>query len=94
MLNVSPETIIASQNVIGMSMNPLFGTQTFAVRGFAGKNRVNVGLVIQKIPKTDNYYLSIIKDNGKHTSSYSITGKKLKKIVANDFWVLTDKKFN
>lgn len=83
--HVSPETIIAYQNVIGMSMNPLFG---------AGKNRVNVGLVIQQIPKTNNYYLSIIKDNGKHISSYSVTGKKLKKIIANDFWVLTDKKFN
>lgn len=83
--HVSPETIITYQNVIGMSMNPIFGTQTYGVRGFAGKNRVNVGLVIQQIPKTNNYYLSIIKDNGMHVSSYSITGNKLNKITHEDF---------
>ena len=92
--HVSPETIIAYQNALGMSMIPIFGIKTYGIRGFAGKNRVDVGLVIQQIPKTNNYYLSIIKDNGKHISSYSIKENKLKKIIADGFWVLPNKKFN
>ena len=92
--HVSPETIIAYQNAIGMSMSPIFGMKTYGIRGFAGENRVDVGLVIQQIPKTNNYYLSIVKDNSKHISSYSITENKLKKIIADGFWVLPDKKFN
>ncbi len=91
---VSPETIISYQNAIGMSMNPTFGTKTYGTRGFAGENRANVGLVIQQIPKTKKFYLSIIKDNGKHITSYSITLEKLKKIIANGFWVLQNQKFN
>ena len=92
--HVSPEIIIAYQNAIGMSMNPIFGTKTYGIRGFAGKNRVDVGLVIQRILKTNNYYLSIVKYNGKHISSYCITKNKLKIIIANDFWVLPNQKFN
>ena len=91
---VSPEIIISYQNAIGISMNPIFGTKTYGLRGFAGENRANVGLVIQQIPKTNKFYLSIIKDNGKHSTSYSITEKKLNKIIADGFWVLQNQKFN
>lgn len=92
--HVSPETIISYQNAIGMSMNPTFRTKTYGIRGFAGKNRANVGLVIQSIPKTKKFYLSIVNDRGKHIPSYSITLEKLKKIFANDFWVLQNQKFH
>ena len=94
--HVPPETIIAYQNAIGVSMTPVFGTgaKTYGIRGFAGKNRVNVSLVIQSIPNTNNHYLSIVNDKGTHISSYSINEKKLKKIIANDFWILPNKNFN
>ena len=70
--HVSPETIISYQNAMGLAMMPIFGTgvKSHAVRGFAGKYKVNVGLVIQSIPSTDNYYLSIINDKGIHVLFY------------------------
>jgi hypothetical protein len=71
-------------------MSPVFGTgiKTNAFRGFAGKNRANVGLVIQTIPNSSNHYLSIINDRGIHISSYPIETSKLKIIIADDFWIL------
>ena len=66
--HVSPEIIISYQNVMRPAMKPIFGTgaTTHAVRGFAGKHKVNIGLVIQSIPGTDKYYLSIINDRDIH----------------------------
>lgn len=94
--HVPPEIIISYQNSMGLAMTPIFGTgvKTYAFRGFAGKHKVNVGLVIQSIPATDKYYLSIINDRGIHVSSYSITQKKLDIILDNDGWVLPKKNFN
>lgn len=94
--HVSPETIIAYQNAMGLAMKPMFGTgaTTHAVRGFAGKHKANVGLVIQSIPGTDKYYLSIINDRGIHISSHSISEAKLRKIIKDGFWVLTQRNFN
>ena len=89
--HVPPEIIISYQNAIGLAMQPIFGTgaKTHPIRGFAGKHKVNVGLVIQSISGTENYYLSIINDRGIHVSSYSISQKKLRKIIKNNFWILT-----
>src|SRR6056300_107 len=94
--HVSPEIIISYQNAMGLAMKPIFGTEakTHAVRGFAGKHKVNVGLVIQSIPGTDKYYLSIINDRGIHVSSYSLSETKLRQLIKNDFWVLTKRNFN
>lgn len=77
-------------------MKPIFGTgaKTHAVRGFAGKHKVNVSLVIQSIPGTDKYYLSILNDRGIHVSFYSISETKLRQLIKNDFWVLTKRNFN
>lgn len=65
---VSPEIIISYQNGIGLAIKPIFGIEatTHAVRRFAGKHNINVGLVIQNIPGTDKYYLSIINDRDIH----------------------------
>lgn len=77
-------------------IKPIFITSynTNALRGFAGKHKINVGLVIQSIPGTDNYYLSIINDRGIQVSSYSISETKLRQLIQNDFWVLTKRNFN
>ena len=81
---------------MGRSMQPIFGTGavTTAVRGFAGKNKANVGLVVQSIPNTEKYYLSIVNDRGSHVSSYTITQRKLRKMIADDFWILKQQNFN
>ena len=88
--DLSPETIISYQNTIVLRMSPVFGAgiKTHAVRGFAGKNRANVDLVIQSISISSNHYMSIINDRGIHILSYPITISKLKKIIADDFWIL------
>ena len=80
-------------------MKPIFGTgsTTHTVRGFAGKHRTNVGLIIQSIPGTNKYYLSIINDRndrGVQVSSYSITENKLKRIIKDGFWILQERTFN
>ena len=92
--NVSPETIISYQNAIGMAMNPVFGINTLPVRGFTGNHKTDVGLVIQSIPNSSDSRLSIIKDNGQHVSTYTVTQKKLIKIVQDGFWVLKTRHFN
>lgn len=94
--HLSPGTIISYQNAIGRSMKPIFGTgsTTHTVRGFAGKHRTNVGLIIQSIPGTNKYYLSIINDRGVQVSSYSITENKLKRIIKDGFWILQERTFN
>ena len=94
--HVPPEIIISYQNAMGLAMKPIFGTgtKTHAVRGFAGKHKANVGLVIQSIPGADKYYLSIINDRGIHVSSYSISETKLRQLIDKNFWVLTQRNFN
>ncbi len=97
--HLSPETIISYQNKIGHVMSPVFGTgaKTTPLRGFAGKYKSNVSLVIQSMPKLVNgnsHYISIINDRGVHISSYPITPEKLEKIIQDDFWVLKTTNFN
>jgi hypothetical protein len=76
-------------------MTNLIGTGKIGgISGFAGKNSVNVGLIIQSIPNSNNFYFSIINDTGKHISSYPISQKKVRKIIMNDFWILKDRNFN
>ena len=81
---------------MGLAMKPNFGTgaKTHAVSGFAGKHKVNVGLLIQSILGTNRYYLSMINDRGIYVSSYPILDTKLKKIIENDFWILTNRNLN
>lgn len=43
--NVPLEIIIAYQNAIGMSMIPMFETETFEIRSHAGKHKTDVNLV-------------------------------------------------
>ena len=90
---VSPDTIITYQNKIGLAMSPQFGTLTMEIRGKAGTSETPVGLVIQKIPNTNRMYLSIIKDNGKHITTYPITNQRLNRLRNNDFWVLRTRTF-
>jgi len=85
--NVSRETIISYQNAIGMVMKPTFGITTRPVRGFAGIRKEPIGLVIKDIPNSENYYLSVIRNDRIHISSYPIKSKKLGEIVQDDFWL-------
>ena len=91
--NVPREKIISFQNACALAMNPTFGTQTIAVRGFAGRGKESVGIVIQTIPNSPNRYLSVIASNGKHISSYPVTPKKLAKIVKDHFWIWKDRNY-
>ena len=94
--NVPRETIISLQNAFALAMSSKneLGITTFAVRGFAGKRKANVGIVIQTIPNSNNHYISVIKDDGKHISSYVVKPKKLSKIMDDDFWVWKDRNYN
>jgi hypothetical protein len=92
--NVPRETIISFQNACGMAMSPRFGIKSLPVRGFAGIRKENVGMVIQNIPNSKNRYLSIIRDDGTHISSYPVNPEKLLKITQDRFWVWKDRNFN
>lgn len=94
--HLSPETIISYQNTIGLRMSPVFGSgiKTYAFRGFAGKNRAHISLVIQSIPNSSDYYMSIVNDRGIHISSYPIRKGKLTSIIKDDFWILQKRNFN
>jgi hypothetical protein len=88
--HVSRETIIEYQNAIGKSMSPVFGVKTMSIPGFAGVRKYETELTIQRIKPNMNI-LGIIREDGTHISSFSVTDKKLKKIAKNDFWVLEDR---
>lgn len=95
--HVSPEIRISYQNAMELSMKPIFGTEakTHRLQGFAGKHPLNVGLIIQSILSTNNFYLSIIiNDRDIDVSFYSIHENQLKIIIANDFWILATRNFN
>ena len=94
--NVPRGTIISLQNAFAMAISSKNepGLTTLAVRGFAGKRKANVGIVIQTIPNSNNHYISVIKDDGKHISSYVVKPKKLSKIMDDDFWVWKDHNYN
>ena len=92
--NVPRETIISFQNACAMTMSPGFGIKTVPVRGFAGIRKENVGMVIQTIPNNENRYLSVIRSDGTHISSYPVIPEKLLDIIEDDFWVWKDRNFN
>ena len=92
--NVPRETIISFQNVCAGAISPTFGITTRPVRGFAGIRKEPVGLVIKDIPNSENYYLSVIRDDGTHISSYSVKPKKVGEIVQDGFWVWKKHNFN
>ena len=71
-------------------MIPVFGVTPMSVPGFAGRQKYETELTIQQIkPKTR--ILSIIREDGTHISSFSITDDKLRRIAENDFWVLENR---
>ena len=83
------ETIINYQNEIAKSMSPLFGTKkTLSVPGFAGKDKRNTELTIQQKDIPDKNIISIIREDGTHISSFSLNEKGIRKLAADDFWVL------
>ncbi len=92
--NVLRETITSFQNACAMIISSTYGVKTLPVRGFAGIRKENVGMVIQSIPNNKNFYLSVIRSDGTHISSYPVSSKKLLKIVQDGFWVWKDRNFN
>ena len=86
------ETVIRYQNAIGKSLCPIYNIagKNLSVSGFAGKNKIGTELSIQQRPGGLNL-LGIIREDGKHISSYSLDGSGLKNLVKNDFWVLRDR---
>ena len=86
------ETIINYQNEIGKSISPLFGPkETFLVPGFAGKFKQNTELTIQQTDTPDKTILSIIREDGVHISSFSVTNEVLREITKDNFWVLKNR---
>ena len=84
------ETIINYQNAIGKSMSPVFGVKTTSIPGFGGVRKYETELTLQSIKPNTNI-LGIIREDGTHISSFSITDAKLRRIAENDFWVLKDR---
>ena len=84
------ETITNYQNAIGKSMSPIFDVNTKSVPGFAGVRKQDTELTIQSTKPNINIF-GIIREDGMHILSFSITDDELKKIVNNDFWVLKDR---
>jgi len=84
------EIIINYQNEIGKSMSPVFGVNTKSVPGFAGVRKQETELTIQSTKPNKNI-LGILREDGMHISSFSITDDKLKAIAKNDFWILKDR---
>lgn len=94
---VPRETIIAYQNRLGQAMSPVFHQTTVPIRGFAGTRKADVGLVFQTVPNPVNnkkIMMSIIKDDGLHITSYTITRQQFDDIRNNEFWVLRKQPFN
>ena len=93
--NVPREVIIAYQNEIGKSLQPIFGIKTYTVPGTAGKFKNNVELTIQVNPsKADNNRLSVVNDRGIHVSSHSVTDTKLQNIIKDEFWIWKEQNYN
>lgn len=59
---------------------------TLEVPGLAGINATSTTLIFQ-MDKKNHYTMGVIREDGTHISSYSITSGKLKKIADNKFWI-------
>ena len=94
--HVPRETIIRYQNFLGRAIDikPRSSNNNPAVRGFAGKHKSDISLIIKSIPDTNNFYFSIINDKNTHITSFSIPYSRLRVIAKDDFHVLKDKTFN
>lgn len=71
-------------------MSPIFGVETKSVPGFGGIRKYETELTIQTL-KPNKHILGIIREDGKHISSFSIDNNKLEDIAQNEFWVLKDR---
>lgn len=60
------------------------------VPGFTGKRKVETEIKIQTV-KENQYILSVIREDVVHMTSYPVNTRKLKRIGADDFWVLKDR---
>ena len=62
---------------------------SISVPGFAGKRKRSTELKIQMFK--NQHIISVIREDGVHISSHTVTDQKLRKIVADGFWVLKDR---
>ena len=101
---VLPRTFLISyQNEIGKRLCPIFNPKTFAIEGFAGKDKVSSQLIFQpprdillpdgrviSPPKSDdkNIMFSIITRYGVHISSWPINDARFRRLEKEHFWVL------
>jgi hypothetical protein len=75
-------------------MSSISDGKTISVPGFAGKRKTNLELIIQASPNKNKGYISVVRDNGTHVSSYQVSFDKLTKIVNENWWVWQDRNFN
>lgn len=90
------ETLIQYQNEIGKSMSPKFTEFTTMKRpipGFAGKRKYPTELTLEgkRNNNVNDNVVSIIREDGKHISSYIFSREQLMKLKDDNFWVLKDR---
>jgi len=97
-------TIISYQNEIAKRLIPVYNPNSYAVEGMAGQQKVPTQLIFSKPRDTypllgqksqtpapsgkRDIMLGIVTKDGLHISSYPITQNRLKRIEADNFWVL------
>lgn len=102
---LSRETIISYQNEIAKQLTPVYNPNTEAVLGIAGRQKVQSQLILSKprpllggkspVPSGKrDIMLGIITSDGLHISSYPITQDRLKRIEADNYWVLQNRDIN
>jgi hypothetical protein len=90
--HVPRDTVIRYQNEIGKSMCPIFNIRgrTTSVPGFAGVFKTPTELQIEH--RIDGrIMINVIREDGKHISSYSTNEKGLAKLIKNNFWVFRNR---
>jgi hypothetical protein len=85
--------IIEYQNEMAKSMSPRFN-EIWSVLGFAGIHKTETELVIQSTKTPKKYILSVVREDGLHISSYSISQLDLENMAKDEFWVWKNSTLN
>jgi hypothetical protein len=58
------------------------------------KYKKNSELIIQSTNNSNKYILNVVREDGSHISSYSITRIRLEKIAKDGFWIWQNSTLN
>jgi hypothetical protein len=103
---VSKESIIDYQNAIGKKLSLVYNPKCKSIPGFAGQRKRETRLMITppldpfpgaplpQVASPATYDLGIVREDGLHISTLSITQKQLELLAHDDFWILKKRDFN